>query len=207
MTKRLRVALCLLAFLAILEATQVNAQCVRLKCDQTQRCQANLIGDGHCCCKVACTGGQGQVECTCTTWCEHDCGTSCPTCDYCTSLFAAAGDEGFVLTPQAQERVRQQSMLAAQVLSNLSDHLSHPVYYSGIVEGSSNADFWYDYSYTLRIAVTPAQLSMDFVFDLPDGAQRPQPMRITIDEFDDVFVSRLSPEDTDRLRFDAAVDQ
>jgi hypothetical protein len=89
---------------------------------------------------------------------------ACPSCNLCQSARAAAGEKGFVLTPEAHEQTRQDHLLAAQILENLSGGLSYPVY-TGIVEGKSNVDSSHDYSYKVRVTASPVQAMMEFVFD------------------------------------------
>lgn len=203
--KRLPVFACALACLGFLAVSEAEAQqCYRLTCDQSQKCQAQQAETGKCCCNVSCQGGEGGTNCTCTTWCERACGPPCPNCQVCIqSLFAAAEEQGFVLTPAAHDRLRQEHLLAAQVLENLSGRLSHPVY-SGTAEGKSNVDSWYDYSYKLRIRAGRTRAVMEFVFDHPEGAPTPRPVRVMVDEFGNVFTTFLSPEEAESVRLEAA---
>jgi hypothetical protein len=95
--------------------------------------------------------------------------------------------------------VRQHSLLAAHVLESLTKDLSSPAY-SLIGEGKSNADFEYEYSYRVQVTATRTQLVMEFVFDSIDRAPIPSPMRVTVDEFENVFTDYLSSADEERVR-------
>ena len=184
---------------------QVEAQpCYRFECDQTQRCEAVQAGadGGRCCCKVECVGGMGGPDCSCISWCIQPCYAPCPTCEFCSDPQLAAGDQAFELTPAVYDRVRQQSLLAGQVLSALTDRLSHPVY-SVVAEGVSNADSWYEYAYRVRVTATSARLILDFVFDLPQGAPGPQPVRITADASGNVSLTPLSEQEVGGVRSSA----
>lgn len=206
--RRLPVFVAVLAGFLVAAAEPKAQPCYRLRCDQTQRCQAGQTGQsGECCCRVLCEGGEGGVTCTCSTWCNQPCGASRPSCNICPeAALAAEREPGFILTPEAHDTVRQQHLLAAQVLSNLSDGLSHPVY-SVIAQGKSNAASWYDYSYKVRITAAPSQAVLDFVFAPPAGAPGPQPVRVTVDGSGNVSATSLSPEEVERVRAEGAATQ
>lgn len=175
-------------------------QCYRLGCNQSNSCTAVQAGpSGKCCCNVTCTGGEGGVQCTCSTSCETSCGMPCPSCNLCQGARAAAGEQGLLLTPESHDRVRQEHLLAAQVLENVSGGLSHPVY-SGTVEGKSNVDSPYDYSYKVRVSADRGQAVMEFVFDQIDKKPVPAPVRLTIDELGNVFASALASAEADAVR-------
>ena len=158
-------AVALTLWVTLMAADTEGQQCYRLSCNQSNQCVGAQAGPaGKCCCNVSCVGGEGGTTCSCTTYCETACGTSCPSCKVCSSARLASGEVGFALTPEAHERTTQQYLLAAQILDNLSGGLAHPIF-PGIAEGKSNVDSTYDYSYKARVAVTTNQAVMEIVFD------------------------------------------
>lgn len=191
-----------LACIGLLGVVAAEAQpCQRLQCLQSNQCQSKLFGaeGGPCCCRVQCAWVGGTLQCTCTTWCARACNTDCPgNCDSCDG-----GPLAFLVTPEANAQVGQQHALAAQVLSNLSDGLSHPVS-SRIAQGRSNVEFWYEYLYKVRIIAAPDHAVMEFVFEHPEGHPTPSPVRLMIDQSGQVLASPLSPEDAENLRAEAA---
>lgn len=201
-----RVAFACLGLLAVGEA---QAQCYRMQCDAQNKCKAEPSNQGgNCCCQVNCSGGEGGSTCTCTTSCLTPCGVSCPPCGACPESAAARGP-GFVLSPERHALVGEKHMLAAQVLLNLSENLSNPVY-SGVAEGRSNASkhrdypFHYSYSYTVHIKATDSQAVMQFIFDIPEGASAPLPVRVTVDEAGNVVSASLSSQEAERIRSQTA---
>jgi hypothetical protein len=108
-----------------------------------------------------------------------------------------------VVTPEIRAEVRRQFLLAGQVLSNLlSDASDHA--YSRIAQGKSNADFWYEYVYKVRMTASQDQLVMEFVFDHPEGYPTPTPVRLTIDQSGQVQTAPLAMEEAEELRVEAA---
>lgn len=178
--------------------------CYRMRCSATNTCesyQEQPSQSGPCCCKVECQGGPQGPTCTCTTWCTTNCSLPCPSCSHCTEQLAA-GEQGFVLTPQAHKQVSKQDPLVAMILGNLSNGLSSPVY-SGIAEGNSNVDTYYDYSYNVRITATRARVMMELVTFHPMDWPVREPMRVTIDEFGNVATTLLLPEEVKKVREEA----
>lgn len=187
-------------------ASGQDSYCYRLKCDQSQRCAAEQAGSGggKCCCKVECCGGQGGIECVCTTWCDQGCGAGCPNCNLCGNTESRSTAEGFRITAAAADKIRQQNRLAGLLVSLFSDRFSHPVY-SLSAEGFSNAGTGYDYAYRVRVEAQPEKLIMDFVFapSHPEsgvGGPPPEPVRITVDAQGNITSTPLSPEDVAQLR-------
>jgi hypothetical protein len=184
----------------VLSSPEANASCYRVKCDQSQRCQAEQVGPsgGKCCCKVECVGGEGGVRCVCATWCEQPCGVSCPDCNLCGDGESNLATEGFEVGDEAIARVYEQSELAGLLVSMMSGRLAHPVC-SRSAEGFSNADTGYEYAYKVRVQAQPEKLVMDFVFDrvAPEtgiGGPPPVPVRLVVDPQGNISTYPLAPE-------------
>lgn len=188
----------------MIETASLEARaCYRMACTQTNTCTASQQGPaGKCCCTVSCVGGEGGATCTCSTYCEVNCGTSCPSCSFCASA-RAADQDSFALSIDAHGQIVREYLLAAQLLENLTGGTTHPLY-SGIAEGKSNADWVSDYAYRVRVTASRTRAVLEFAFQQTDPRfPSPQPIRATIDEFGHVLLSPLSADEAQAILAEA----
>jgi hypothetical protein len=119
----------------------------------------------------------------------------------CQSSLTSAGDRGFVLTPEAHDRLQRDHLLAAQIIENLTARLSRPLH-SGAAEGKTNFDSSYDYSYKVRVTAHPAGVTLDFVFSHAEHKPTPAPIRVIIDEFGNALTTALTGNELESVRSD-----